>query len=76
MFLPGCQSLGLTLSGAWATAYGQYPLYQLELAADERVVDDALASPPWAQLERAFRDHLNRYGCKRVRARGTKVFQF
>jgi len=76
VFLPGCQSLGLTLAGAWATAYGQCPQYQLELAADEQVVDDALVSPRWAQLERAFRAHLNRYGCKRVRARGNKVFQF
>jgi hypothetical protein len=51
-FVPTVQSLGLRFSGAWHTAYGEYPRRLMEFIADDfETVEAAIQSEEWAALE-------------------------
>ena len=56
--IPSAQSLGLVLSEAWHTAYGDYPI-RLNgfVARSKQELDRILASTEWQQLE----DKLKRF---------------
>ena len=56
--IPTAQTLGLTLSEAWHTAYGDYPI-RLNgfVARDRAALDRILSSTEWRQLE----DKLKRF---------------
>ncbi len=56
--IPSAQSLGLVLSEAWHTAYGDYPV-RLNgfVARDKASLDRILAGSDWKQLE----DKLKRF---------------
>lgn len=56
--IPSAQSLGLVLSEAWHTAYGDYPV-RLNgfVARDKTTLDRILAGSEWKQLE----DKLKRF---------------
>ena len=73
--VPSAQALGLVLSEAWHTAYGDYPVRLNGFVAKDRAtLDRVLASPEWKQLE----DKLKRFvtGYKRKLIPYREGFQF
>jgi hypothetical protein len=74
-FLPGIQRLGLSLSDAWATAYGNYP--QIMVGAELPTLQKAkqvMDSSEWKSLFNQLQDFVTNYTFKIVPARGG--FQF
>jgi hypothetical protein len=50
--IPTAQAMGLVLSEAWHTAYGDYPIRLNGFVAKDRAALDAvLQNPEWQQLE-------------------------
>jgi hypothetical protein len=73
--VPSAQAMGLVLSEAWHTAYGDYPVRLNGFVAKDRAaLDRILASPEWKQLE----DKLKRFvtGYKRKLIPYREGFQF
>ena len=73
--VPSAQALGLVLSEAWHTAYGDYPVRLNGFVAKDRAaLDRILASSEWKQLE----DKLKRFvtGYKRKLIPYREGFQF
>ena len=66
-FVPALQSMGLYMSGVWHTAYGSYPVRQIEFIADSReTVREVFQSERWEQLESKLRSFINNYERKLV----------
>jgi hypothetical protein len=73
--IPGAQSMGLVLSEAWHTAYGDYPIRLNGFVAKDRpMLDRIMASPEWHQLEEKLKRFVTGYKCKIVPYR--EGFQF
>jgi hypothetical protein len=73
--IPTAQSMGLVLSEAWHTAYGDYPIRLNGFVARSRQeLDRILASADWRQLEDKLRRFVNGYQRKIVPYR--EGFQF
>ena len=73
--VPSAQAMGLVLSEAWHTAYGDYPVRLNGFVAKDRAaLDRILTSPEWKQLE----DKLKRFvtGYKRKLIPYREGFQF
>lgn len=74
--VPALQAQGLHMSGAWHTAYGDYPMRLVEFIADDRAtVEAVLDSPAWEQMEERLREFVINYSRKIVRLREDH-FQF
>lgn len=74
--VPAVQKLGLHMSGAWHTAYGNYPIRLVEFIADDRAALTAvLDSSAWEQLETRLQEYIFNYHKKIVRLRDDQ-FQF
>ena len=74
-FIPGVQRLGLELSDAWATVFGEQP--QIMVAATAQNTAHALQlldSSEWKSLNNQLQDFVSNYSCKIVEARSG--FQF
>ena len=73
--IPTAQSMGLVLSEAWHTAYGDYPI-RLNgfIARSRQELDRILASAEWQQLEDKLKRFVNGYQRKIVPYR--EDFQF
>ena len=74
-FIPGVQRLGLELSDAWATAYGDQP--QIMVGAISKTQDQVsrvLDSPEWLSLNNQLQDFVENYSQKLVKDSGG--FQF
>lgn len=73
--VPTAQSMGLVLSEAWHTAYGDYPI-RLNgfVARDRTALDRVLSSPEWQQLEEKLKRFVTGYHRKVVPYR--EGFQF
>ncbi len=73
--IPTAQSMGLVLSEAWHTAYGDYPI-RLNgfVAKDKTALDRVLASPEWQQLEDKLKRFVTGYARKIIPYR--EGFQF
>ena len=73
--VPAAQSMGLVLSEAWHTAYGDYPI-RLNgfVARDKAALDRVLGSPEWQQLEDKLKRFVTGYHRKIVAYR--EGFQF
>src|SRR3974377_749469 len=73
--IPTAQSMGLVLSEAWHTAYGEYPI-RLNgfVARSKQELDRILASAQWRQLENKLKRFVNGYQRKIVPYR--EGFQF
>jgi hypothetical protein len=73
--VPTAQSMGLVLSEAWHTAYGDYPI-RLNgfVARSQQDLDRILASTEWQQLEEKLKRFVNGYHRKIVVYR--EGFQF
>jgi hypothetical protein len=63
-FVPALNDMGIYVSEAWHTAYGEYPLRQVEYVTDSLVtLHDAFESEQWQDLEsrlKAFTVHYDR----------------
>jgi hypothetical protein len=74
--VPAMQAQGLQMSGAWHTAYGEYPMRLIEFIADDQeALETVLDTPLWANLERRLRGFVTNYSKKTVRLRDDQ-FQF
>jgi hypothetical protein len=74
--VPAVQSLGLYMSGAWHTAYGDYPVRLVEfIANDKAALEDVLDGPTWQKLEARLQQYVVNYNRKVVRLRDDQ-FQF
>jgi hypothetical protein len=61
-FLPTVQTMGLVLTDAWHTAYGDYPARLLSFVARDRATLDAiLAREDWQQLENKLQVFVREY---------------
>ena len=65
--IPSAQSMGLVLSEAWHTAYGDYPI-RLNgfVARDKSTLDRILAGSDWRQLEDKLKRFVTAYHKKVV----------
>jgi hypothetical protein len=73
--IPTAQSMGLVLSEAWHTAYGDYPIRLNGFVAhSQQELDRVLASTEWQQLEEKLKRFVNGYRRKIVPYR--EGFQF
>lgn len=74
-FIPGLQELELYILGAWHTAYGDYPMRQIEFVMEDRaVMRRALQDDRWQQLETQLKRFTSHYERKLVHYRSG--FQF
>ena len=72
--VPAVQSLGLQMTGAWHTAYGQYPIRLIEfIGEDQAAIEAALETPLWNKMEARLLGFVANYSKKSLRVR---VYQF
>ena len=73
--IPTAQSMGLQLSEAWHTAYGEYPIRLNGFVAKDRAtLDRILASAEWKSLEEKLKRFVTEYQRKIIPYR--EGFQF
>jgi hypothetical protein len=66
-FVPALQSMGLYMAGVWHTAYGDYPVRQVEFITDSLdTVREIFQSERWEQLEDQLGTYTLRYQRKLV----------
>ncbi len=74
-FVPTLEHLGLTMSEAWHTAYGEYPLRLTAFVAhDQETLDRILDSETFRQLESRLQTYVVNYTRRVVPVRSR--FQF
>jgi hypothetical protein len=74
-FVPALQAMGLYMVGVWHTAYGDYPVRQVEFVSDSlETVREVFQSDRWEQLEFKLQSYILHYERKLVRYRDR--FQF
>lgn len=74
-FLPGMQNMGLHPVAAYHTAYGNYPLRQMDFVSESLdTVREVFESERWGTLENQLKAFTIHYDRKVVRYRDT--FQF
>lgn len=70
------QSLGLQMTGAWHTAYGQYPIRLIEfIGEDQAAIAAVLETPLWNKMETRLLGFVTNYSKKSLRVRDDQ-FQF
>ena len=73
--VPAMQSLGLYMLQVYHTAYGKYPVRQLEFVAENlETVNQAMETSAWAEIQSKFQEYTCNYSQKLVRFRDG--FQF
>ena len=61
-FVPSMQKMGLPMRAAWHTAYGDYPMRQLDfLAEDLNTIRSLLADSDWKRLESGLQEYITHY---------------
>lgn len=66
-FIPGLQELELYMLGAWHTAYGAYPVRQIEFVMEEmETMRRALRDDRWQRLEDELKGYTFHYDRKLV----------
>jgi hypothetical protein len=74
-FVPALEQLGLTLSEAWHTAYGEYPLRMSGfLADDEIIMESVITSEQFLDLESRLQEYVTNYSRRVVACNNS--FQF
>jgi len=74
-FIPGVQHLGLELTDAWATAYGNQPQIMVgAISHSKDQIRKVLQSEDWRSLNNKLMDYVLNYSQKIVEASGG--FQF
>ena len=75
-FVPAVQSLGLQMTGAWHTAYGQYPIRLIEfIGEDQAAIEAVLETPLWNKMEARLLGFVANYSKKTLHVREDQ-FQF
>ncbi len=74
-FVPALHTMGLYMTAVWHTAYGNYPLRQIEFVTDslENTLD-TLRTRRWRDLEERLLEFTTNYERKLIRYRDS--FQF
>lgn len=66
-FIPKLQEMGVTMTEAWHTAYGDYPLRMAGFVAqDEETMAHLLQSDEWKKLEQRFEQYVTNLQLKVV----------
>lgn len=74
-FVPSLNEMSIYVAEAWHTAYGEYPLRQVEFVADSlETFQDAFETERWRELERRLKAFTLNYDSKIVRYK--RGFQF
>ena len=74
-FMPGVQKLGMALSDAWVTIYGDHPQILVGAIVEGRVkAQEIIASEPWSELNSRLLDFVQNYDVKLAPLQGG--FQF
>lgn len=61
-FIPSVQGMGLRMSDAWHTVYGEYPSRSTSFVGlDLQEMRTFLISPEWKDLEERLQEYVNRY---------------
>jgi hypothetical protein len=67
-FVPALQNMGLHMFGIWHTAYGSYPLRQVEFVTDNvETVREVFQTDRWKKLEAKLQSFTTNYERKLVR---------
>ncbi len=73
--VPAFQGLGLYMLQVYHTAYGKYPVRQLEFVAEDmNTIREAMKSDTWNRLQEEFKGYTSNYSQKIVHFRDD--FQF
>ncbi len=68
VFIPGLQNLGLEISEAWATSFGDRPQIQVGAKmADYDQMQQTLKSKEWGELHDQLQDYIINYNQKITR---------
>jgi hypothetical protein len=74
-YVPAMQAMGLEMSDAWHTAYGDFPNRLIGFVArDETVLDSVLENDTWAALNEEMRQYVTEFRYKVIPYR--EGFQF
>ena len=74
-FVPTLQDMGVYMTEAWHTAYGDYPLRMATFVAEDMdVIQDLLDSDEWQELEDQFKSYIRNFSMQVVPYR--QGFQF
>lgn len=74
-FVPTLQNMGLYMLYAWHTAYGDYPVRQIEFVSENlQTVQEIFSSERWSSMETRLQEYTTGYERKLVRYRSG--FQF
>lgn len=74
-FVPALQGMGLYMAAVWHTAYGDYPIRQVEFIADSlETIREIFNSDQWRELEGKLLEYTHNYERKLVRYK--ERFQF
>jgi hypothetical protein len=66
-FVPALHNMGLYMYGIWHTAYGEYPLRQVEFVTDSlQTVIEVFQSEHWRKLENKLKSFTTSYERKLV----------
>lgn len=66
-FVPAVQGMGLQMSGAWHTVYGDYPSRITHFVGlSEDGMREALASHEWQELEKRLQEYVSNYSWRIV----------
>jgi len=74
VFMPMMQNIGLTNTGVWHTAFGDYPARLISFTADTETLRRALASHTWTDMESKLKSFTQDYLARVVTER--PGFQF
>ncbi len=67
-FVPALHNMGLYMTGVWHTAYGSYPLRQVEFVTESlETAREIFQSDRWEDLETRLKSYTLRYERKLVR---------
>lgn len=67
-FVPALHNMGLYMYGVWHTAYGEYPLRQVEFVAESLdAVREVFLSDHWNELEEKLKSYTTHYERKLVK---------
>ncbi len=74
-FVPSLNEMSIYVSAAWHTAYGAYPLRQVEFVCDSlETLHSAFETPRWQELEDRLKTYTSDYHRKIIPYR--RGFQF
>ncbi len=73
--VPALQEMGVYMTEAWHTAYGEYPIRMASFVAEDyQTIHSLLESDRWRELESELMTYVRNYSCKVVSFR--QGFQF